>query len=342
MLELSQIATFPRVNYSSNVQTTPFDLSMVKWFNQSDIEIVRFLDEGRFSSVFVGEDTRSHREVVIKVLHPTYLGKVKREIRMLRACQRLQYFIKLFGVVKCQSLRTVALILESLGAEVECLGHHAIPLNTEEVKHYMRCLLTGLKECHQLGIMHRDIKNRNIMVNRDSRELRIIDLGLSEMYVPNKQYNPSVCSKSFKGSTPSDLTWYLMYLSLAPELLLDYLYYDFAIDIWGAGCVFAGLLFRREPFFAGSDKTEVLRSIAAVVGSLSIRSWTQKYNIRVNTAMNRAVGNHSPTSWSALKHKENAELCSDEALDLLSHMLEVDHHKRYTAEECLRHPYLTQ
>ena len=134
----------------------------------------------------------------------------------------------------------------------------------------------------------------------------------------------------------------MAYSLIAPELLLNYLYYDFAIDIWAAGCVFAGLLFKKEPFFSGADKTEVLRSIAAVVGSLSIRNWTRKYNIRLNTATNRAIGNQPPTPWSELSIPEQDELCSEEALDLLSRMLEVDHRKRYTAEECLCHPYFKE
>ena len=203
VFELGQIATNPRVNYSTSLQTAaPFELSTVTWRNQSDFDIIRFLDEGRFSTVFLGEDLRTHDEVVLKVLHPTYLGKIKRELRMLHTCRELKFFIKLMAVVKCRSLRTVALILESLGPEVECLGHHSTLLSAEEVRHYMCCLLTGLKECHQQGIMHRDVKNRNIIVNRATQQLRIIDLGLSETYVHQKQFNPSVCSKSFKGSVP--------------------------------------------------------------------------------------------------------------------------------------------
>lgn len=29
--------------------------------------------------------------------------------------------------------------------------------------------------------------------------------------------------------------------------------YDYAIDMWGVGCILAGLLFKREPFFRGVD-----------------------------------------------------------------------------------------
>ena len=199
-LELGQLTSSPRVSYNSSLAVAPFDMREVKWYNQSDFEILRYLDEGRFSTVFSAESSKSTERVVLKVLHPTYHGKIKREIRMLHACRDFKYVVQLLGVIKCRGLRTVALVLESLGDEVQYLGHQGKSLDGEEIKYYMRCLLTGLKECHQAGIMHRDIKNRNIMVNKVTKQLRIIDLGLSEVYMPNKQYNPSVCSKSYKGN----------------------------------------------------------------------------------------------------------------------------------------------
>lgn len=39
----------------------------------------------------------------------------------------------------------------------------------------------------------------------------------------------------------------------APELLLGHAHYGYAVDLWGVGCVLAGLLFKREPFFRGVD-----------------------------------------------------------------------------------------
>jgi casein kinase II subunit alpha len=38
-----------------------------------------------------------------------------------------------------------------------------------------------------------------------------------------------------------------------PELLLDNPVYDYSVDIWSLGCLFAGIIFKQEPFFAGED-----------------------------------------------------------------------------------------
>ena len=74
--------------------------------------------------------------------------------------------------------------------------------------------------------MHRDVKPHNIMIDHEKKEIRLIDWGLAEFYFPEKDYNVRVASRYFKG----------------PELLVDYQYYDYSLDIWSLGCMFAGMV----------------------------------------------------------------------------------------------------
>ena len=57
-----------------------------------------------------------------------------------------------------------------------------------------------------MGIMHRDVKPHNVMIDHQQRKLRLIDWGLAEFYHPGQDYNVRVASRYFKG----------------PELLVDY------------------------------------------------------------------------------------------------------------------------
>lgn len=57
-----------------------------------------------------------------------------------------------------------------------------------------------------MGIMHRDVKPHNVMIDHEHRKLRLIDWGLAEFYHPGQEYNVRVASRYFKG----------------PELLADY------------------------------------------------------------------------------------------------------------------------
>lgn len=59
----------------------------------------------------------------------------------------------------------------------------------------MQELLRALDQCHSHGIMHRDIKPQNIMIDHENKILRLIDWGLAEYYQPGKEYNVRVASR---------------------------------------------------------------------------------------------------------------------------------------------------
>lgn len=63
-----------------------------------------------------------------------------------------------------------------------------------------------------------------------------------------REYNVRVASRYFKG----------------PELLVDLQDYDYGLDMWSLGCMFAGMIFKKEPFFHGRDNYDQLEKIAKV------------------------------------------------------------------------------
>ncbi len=79
-------------------------------------------------------------------------------------------------------------------------------LTDYDVRYYIFELLKALDFCHSRGIMHRDVKPHNVMIDHEQRKLRLIDWGLAEFYHPGTEYNVRVASRYFKG----------------PELLVDF------------------------------------------------------------------------------------------------------------------------
>eukprot|EP00050_Salpingoeca_kvevrii_P017291 m.63750 g.63750 ORF g.63750 m.63750 type:complete len:251 (+) comp7477_c0_seq1:52-804(+) len=85
-------------------------------------------------------------------------------------------------------------------------------------------MLSGIAYCHENFVLHRDIKPQNLLLNKRG-QLKIADFGLARAFgIPVKSYSHEVVT-----------LWYR-----APDVLMGSNNYSTSIDIWSAGCVFAG------------------------------------------------------------------------------------------------------
>lgn len=205
--------------------------------------------------------------VVLKCLKPIHIKKVKREILILHRAKNLRNVIKLHSIVlgstsitthnlsknetkihKSSSLFSsshhnnmmTSLILEHGGRNCQylCRYPYQKQLSDYEIRYYMYHLLIAINGLHSIGIIHRDIKPRNILISRHQQQhqyhttksllssLILIDLGLADFYIPNQLYNVKVASRHYK----------------CPQLLCNYQLYDYSIDMWSYGCILGSLL----------------------------------------------------------------------------------------------------
>ena len=103
----------------------------------------------------------------------------------------------------------------------------------------MQQLLRGLDHCHSRGVLHRDIKGSNLLIDNNGI-LKIADFGLASFYDP----------AHVQPLTSRVVTlWYR-----PPELLLGATYYGTAVDLWSTGCILAEL-YAGKPIMPG--RTEV-------------------------------------------------------------------------------------
>lgn len=85
-------------------------------------------------------------------------------------------------------------------------------------------MLAGLAYLHHKGVIHRDIKGSNILLNNRG-ELKLADFGLARFYHKRRRsdYTNRVIT-----------LWYR-----PPELLFGATVYGAEVDMWSAGCVFS-------------------------------------------------------------------------------------------------------
>mmetsp|Transcript_7800 Transcript_7800/g.19169 ORF Transcript_7800/g.19169 Transcript_7800/m.19169 type:complete len:349 (-) Transcript_7800:1113-2159(-) len=299
-----------------------YEALTVDWGDQDIYELLRKIGRGKYSEVFEGYNTINKSMCVVKVLKPVKKKKIKREIQILKNLFDGPNIIKLLDVVRDPHAKTPSLIFEHVNnTDFKVLYP---TLSDLEVRYYVLELLKALDYCHSQGIMHRDVKPHNIMIDHAKRRLRLIDWGLAEFYHPGKEYNVRVATKYFKG----------------PELLVDLQDYDYSLDMWSVGVMLAGMMFRRgEPFFRGQDNYDQLVKIAKVLGTDGLYDYLRKYKIELDPNLEAMVGRHSRKSWLKFVTSENQHLVTNEAMDFLDKLLVYDHQERLTAKEAMAHTY---
>lgn len=323
MASMSVSRVYADANESRGREWWDYDNLALQWGTQDHFEILQKVGRGKYSEVFEGVNvsTSTYDKCIIKVLKPVKKKKIKREIKILQNLMGGPNVVQLIDVVRDPQSKTPSIITEYIdNTDFKVL----YPTFTDyDVRYYIFELLKALDFCHSRGIMHRDVKPHNVMIDHEKRKLRLIDWGLAEFYHPHMEYNVRVASRYFKG----------------PELLVDFQEYDYSLDMWSLGCMFASMIFRKEPFFHGHDNYDQLVKICKVLGTDDFQVYLDKYKIELDSHYDVILGRYPRKPWSRFVTPENQHFVSDEAIDFLDKLLRYDHQERLTAQEAQNHPY---
>jgi len=309
------------VNMSRPREYWDYESLQVSWGEQDHYEVVRKVGRGKYSEVFEGVNVTNNTKCIIKILKPVKKKKIKREIKILQNLCGGTNIIRLLDIVRDPQSKTPSLIFEYVNnTDFKSL----YPTLTDyDIRYYIFELLKALEYCHSNGIMHRDVKPHNVMIDHEKRQLRLIDWGLAEFYHLEREYNVRVASRYFKG----------------PELLVDLQDYDYSLDMWSLGCMFAGMIFRKEPFFHGHDNYDQLVKIVKVLGTDELFDYLDKYNLELDPHFDGILGRHTRKPWTKFITPENQHLVTPEAIDLLDKLLRYDHQERLSPVEAMQHLY---
>jgi len=312
---------YANVNMSRPRDYWDYEILAVNWGCQDDYEVSRKVGRGKYSEVFEGVNVTTGDKCVIKILKPVMKKKIKREIAILQNLCGGPNIIKLLDAVRDPQSKTPSLIFEHVNnTDFKTL----YPTLTDlDIRYYINEILKALDYCHSQGIMHRDVKPHNVMIDHEKRKLRLIDWGLAEFYHPGKEYNVRVASRYYKG----------------PELLVDLQLYDYSLDMWSLGCMLAGMVFRKEPFFQGRDNYDQLVKIARVLGTDGLFEYLDKYQMELDPHFDDILSKHARKAWSKFVTSENQHLVSMDVIDMIDKMLVYDHAMRILPKEAMTHSY---
>jgi CheY-like chemotaxis protein len=176
---LEPAATRPRPGLAPPADLSPF--APGRMFARR-YRIERLLGEGGMGSVYLAVDNSIYEYIALKVLsaayrsNPAVLEQFKHELKLARKV-RHRNVVASFHLGESEGypyLTQEYIESENLAAFIERRG----ALDEAEALRLLRQVLRGLKAAHELGIVHRDIKGGNILVNKDGMAF-ITDFGLA-------------------------------------------------------------------------------------------------------------------------------------------------------------------
>lgn len=286
------------------------------------------LGYGAFGVVWSVIDPRDGRKVALKriprVFHnPITAKRVYREVKMLSMLHH-DNIVTLVDVVKSDNYSNfdeVYLIFELMQTDLHKIIVSPQSLSTDHVKIFLYQILRGLRYLHSAGIVHRDIKPGNMLVNSNCL-LKICDFGLARMDDPKNQAQ----------LTTEVVTQYYR----SPELLMETSRYSYAVDMWSVGCTFAELLSRRI-LFPAQGPLEQLELIVNLTGTPSVEDLENCHPEACCFVLSFRPRRPNLAFFYSLSPD-----VSSAAVDLISSMLCFNPKARITAEEALNHSYLEE
>ncbi|MBD2113718.1 MULTISPECIES: adenylate/guanylate cyclase domain-containing protein [Cyanophyceae] len=208
------------------------------------------LYESANSRVYRATAAANAQPVILKVLSPDYptpaeLARYRREYEILSSLSGAG-IVRAYGLVPYE--KTLVIILEDFGAIALRDVIHQESLSLEQFLELAIAITAALAQIHAANIIHKDINPANIVLNRQTGQVKIIDFGIATRI---NQLSPNL-------KHPNVLEGTLAYLSPEQTGRMNRLL-DYRTDFYSLGVTCFELLTQRLPFYA-ADPLELIHS----------------------------------------------------------------------------------
>jgi serine/threonine protein kinase len=205
-----------------------------------DYKLLEQIARGGMGTVFLAEHVPTKRKAAVKVLTPDVVGKdplaAARFDRESRAAAALNHsnIVRLYDVGRLGEIPYYAMEYVEGQTLAQLVRVHG-PLHFAEAADYVAQAAAGLQEAHEKGLVHRDIKPDNLIVDRTGT-VKILDLGLARDTGAGPA--PAEADPDVVHGTPD---------YIAPEQALNEPV-DIRADVYSLGATFFTLITGRPPF----------------------------------------------------------------------------------------------
>lgn len=225
----------------STLAQLPKDLAHIGHY-----DILRTLGRGGMGLVYLAHDPRLDRQVAIKCLRsdlyePQYRERFKREALLLAKLNHPN-IVQIYDYIETET--QLALVMEYVdGLNLQQhLREHIAPITLR--MQWLTQIAQGLATAHDTGIIHRDLKAENILINKH-KLAKITDLGIAK-------------SQDFNATLTDHVTG--SYASMSPEQAMGETI-DFRSDLFSFGILAYQLLCGAHPFGEAENKLQIMQRI---------------------------------------------------------------------------------
>src|SRR5262245_16028595 len=214
-------------------------------------KILGRIGSGGMGQVYLCEHPLMRRRVAVKVLPPAKAADEsarERFYREARAAATLDHPNIVHAYDIDQDSKFLFLVMEYVdGADLQDIVTSSGPLEVARACHYIQQTALGLEHARRQGLVHRDIKPGNILVDR-SGTAKILDMGLALFFNDAGDNLTKEFDENVLGTTDY----------LAPEQAIDSHGVDCRADVYSLGATFYFLLTGRTPFGEGTVAQKLL------------------------------------------------------------------------------------
>ena len=293
-------------------------------------EVYNPVGYGAYGVVCAAVDTKTGKKVAIKKVPKVFVGLVDGK-RVLREIKLLPYLRheNVMSIVDLMRPREgkdnfndLYIVSELMEADLHQVIRSKQKLTPEHHQYFIYQILRALKHIHSAGVIHRDLKPGNILVNGNC-DIKICDFGLARGGLRNTQ-NP----------TGLELTDYVVTRWYRPPELLLSCNYNASVDLWSLGCIIIELI-NRKAAFPGKDYINQLALITDQLGAPSKEDACFVSSAEARSFMSSMARKPAKSMSAFVPH------ASKSCIKLIQSMLSFNPNKRITAANAMKHEYLT-